>query len=70
MSKYQKDKESKEEYETNRKKRILELLEIANVTESEYVEALKYSKAGYGVVLKRDLDELYINSYNPEWLEA
>ena len=70
MSRYQKDKETKKEYEINRKKRILELLEIANVTEEEYIEALKYSKAGYSVILKRDLDEIYINSYNPEWLEA
>ena len=50
MSKYQKDKE----YELNRKKRILELLVIANVSEDEYLEALKYSKAGYSVILKRD----------------
>ena len=70
MSKYQKDNETKEEYEINRKKRILELLGIANVNEDEYLEALKYSKAGYSVVLKRDLDEIYINSYNPEWIEA
>ena len=70
MSRYQKDKENKQEYEINRKKRILELLDIANVTEEEYLQALKYSKAGYSVILKRDLDEIYINSYNPEWLEA
>ena len=70
MSKYQKDKETKEEYELNRKKRILELLVIANVSEDEYLEALKYSKAAYSVILKRDLDEIYINSYNPEWIEA
>ena len=44
MNKYQKGKESKEDYETNQKKRILEKLEIANVTEKKYVEALKYSK--------------------------
>ena len=47
MSKYQKDKETKEEYDVNRKKRILELLEIANVTKQEYLDALKYSKAGF-----------------------
>ena len=70
MIKYQKDKETKEEYNINRKKRILELLDIANVTENEYLEALGYSKAGYNVILKRDLDEIYINSYNAEWIEA
>ena len=70
MSKYEKKKETKEEYETNRKKRILELLDIAKVTVDDYLRALKYSKAGYNVILKRDLDEIYINSYNPEWIEA
>ena len=40
------------------------------MTEEEYMEALKYSKAGYNVILKRDLDELYVNSYNPEWIRA
>jgi hypothetical protein len=70
LGKYQKDEESMEEYKINRKKRILELLEIAKVTEEEYLEALKYSKAGYNLILKRDLGEIYINSYNPEWIEA
>ena len=35
MSKSQKAGETREEYEINRKKRIIELLEIANVTEIE-----------------------------------
>ena len=40
------------------------------MSEHEYIEALKYSKAGYNVHLKRDLDEIFINSYDPEWIEA
>ena len=46
------------------------MLVIAGVTEVEYLEALKCSKSGYSVVLKRNLDEIFINSYNPEWIEA
>ena len=36
----------------------------------EYLEALGTSKAGYSVVQQRDLDEIYINSYNAEWIRA
>ena len=32
--------------------------------------ALSYSRAGYSYHQKRDIDEIYINSYNPEWLRA
>ena len=70
MNKYDKENESKEEYIKNRKLRIMELLDIAKVSEESYLNALKYSRAGYSVHLKRDLDEIYINSYNPEWLRA
>jgi hypothetical protein len=70
MVKYKKKEETKEEYEINRKKRILELLAVAGVSDSDYIEALSYSRAGYSVHLKRDLDEIYINSYNPEWIRA
>ena len=66
MAKYDKKNETKEEYNINRKKRILELLAIAEVSEEDYVQALSYFKAAYSVHLKRDLDEIYINSYDPE----
>ena len=70
MDKYEKSKETKEEYVKNRKLRIMELLKIADVSMDAYLNALTYSRAGYSVHLKRDLDEIYINSYNPEWLRA
>ena len=50
--------------------RILELLKIAKVSATDYVEALKFSRAGYSLHLKRDLDEININSNNPEWIRA
>ena len=33
-----------------------------------YEEALGVSKHGYKIVHKRDIDECYVNNYNPEWL--
>ena len=63
-----------EDYEHNRKKRILKLLSLAGLDSDEdvqlYEDALKYSTAGYSVVLERDLDEIFVNSYNPEWARA
>ena len=70
MSKYNKRTETKEEYALNMKKRIVEFLEIAKVNQDDYYFALKYSRAGYTVHLRRDLDEIYINSYNIEWIRA
>ena len=70
MKQYNKKTETKEEYEINREQRILTFLETAKVSREEYLEALSWSRAGYSVHLKRDLDEIYINSYNPEWIVA
>ena len=70
MEKYDKKTETKAEYAVNRKKRILELLNMANVSEADYIVALSYSRVGYSYHQKRDIDEIYINSYNPEWLRA
>ena len=70
MMKYDKKSESKEEYKINREKRILYLLSVAKVDRDIYCKALKYSRAGYSYHQKRDLDEININSYNPEWLRA
>ena len=36
-----------------------------------YEEALSVSfKRGYSVIVKRDLDEIFTNTYNPEWIKA
>jgi hypothetical protein len=55
-------------------KRILKVLALAGL-ESEsgialYEEALTFSLAGYSVLVERDLSEIYVNSYNPEWARA
>ena len=70
MDGYDKQNETKGEYKINRKKRIENLCETAGVSYAAYITALSTSKSGYSVVQKRDLDEIYINSYNIEWLRA
>ena len=66
-----KKNESKKEYIVNRKKRILKVLEIAKVGVKSYLAAVReQTKKGVSVILARDIDELYINNYNPEWLRA
>ena len=51
---------TKELYETNRKKRILKLLNLAGLYTDEeinlYKEALQFSTPGYAIILERDLD--------------
>ena len=37
----------------------------------EYIKAVHQQPSkGSGVLLKRDIDEIFMNNYNPEWLEA
>ena len=70
MSSYDKQNESSEEYQNNTIKRIMKLCEVADVDHDEYVKALGVSRSGYSIIQKRDLDEIYINSYNKEWIRA
>ena len=35
-----------------------------------YKEALSISSRGYAIVAKRDIDEIYVNFYNPEWIKS
>ena len=71
MSNYELEHESLTEYEENRKKRILLMLEHANVTEDEYLAAITQSnRRGITVVLQRDLGECFVNNYNGEWLRC
>ena len=37
----------------------------------KYEEALSVSlKKGYAVLVKRDVDEIFTNTYNPEWIKS
>ena len=57
-------------YKVNKERRIEALLKKAEVTMKEYEEALSYTKTGYKVIIERDLTEIFVNSYNIEWMEA
>ena len=46
------------------------MLDVAGVTLDEYEHALSYTNGGYKIVQERDLAEIYINSYNIEWIRA
>ena len=50
--------------------RINAVLDKAGMTskkdKEDYCQALSYSSSGYTVVMARDIDELMVNSYNPE----
>ena len=63
-----------DQYKQNRRKRILKLLSVAGLKEESdillYEEALAASYAGYSIILERDIDEIFVNSYNPEWARA
>ena len=71
INKFEKGK-TENEYTTNRAKRIDLLLDMAgNVRYDDYIMAIKKTrKHGSTVLLKRDIDEVYVNNFNPEWAEA
>ena len=49
---------------------LVNLLDKANLTETEYNEALETSCTANVAALKRELDECCINNYNPAVLQA
>ena len=46
------------------------MLQKADTSFQEYEEALSFTKVGYKVVLEQDLTEIFINTYNIEWIRA
>ena len=50
--------------------KIMHLCLLAKVRYEDYIKALSVSRTGYSVVYERDIDELYINPYNIEWMQA
>jgi hypothetical protein len=75
MKQYPKELDTTRElYVENRMKRIKMLLTVSGYGKDEdlqlYENALTYSKKGYSIILERDVCEMYINSYNPEWVIA
>ena len=75
LEQYPKESETTEaEAIGGRTKRIDAVLNKAGLTTNEdkdrYEAALAYSSSGFTIVMARDVDELYINSYNPEITRA
>ena len=64
------ENETLDQYKLNKRRRIEALLEMADVTLEEYEKALSYTNVGYKVVHERDVTEIYVNTYNKEWIRA
>ena len=47
---------------------FLYFFERSNTKITNYEKALSISPKRYSVVVKRDIDEIYVNMYNPEWI--
>ncbi len=75
MSQFKKEKETRKEYEHNIFTRIRMVLEIAGkdkpIEYKDYAKAvLQQPRKGSTVMLRRDIDEIFINNYNPEFIVA
>merc|ERR1719234_2605443 len=68
--------ESPEEYDKNIKKRIEMVLKKASaggepITYYQYEMAVvQQPRKGSEVLLRRDIDEIFMSNYNPEWMEV
>ena len=68
--------ETPEEYERNIRKRIEMVLKIASaggkrITYYQYEMAvMQQPRKGSEVLLRRDIDEVFMSNYNPEWMEV
>ena len=70
MLSYSKKDETKREHPKFIEERVKRICNIAGVNYEEYISAISTSKQGYKVVLRRDIDELFVNSFNIEWIRA
>ena len=70
MLSYSKNDETKSEHPKLIEERIRKICAIAGVTYEEYFAAISTTNHGYKVVLRRDVDELFVNSFNIEWIRA
>ena len=66
--------ESPEEYKENIRERIDKVLKKASaggtpITYEKYEQAvIEQPRKGSEVLLRRDIDEIYVNNYNAEWI--
>ena len=50
--------------------RIRMMCNLLDIEYREYINSLSFCHVGYSTVLRRDLDEVYVNPYNKEYLRA
>ena len=70
MLSYFKKTEKNTEHPKFIEERVRKICVIADVKYEEYISAISTSNHGYKVVLRRDIDELFVNSFNIEWIRA
>ena len=57
-----------EDHAKGKESRIREACKKAKVEYDDYIKALSVNRVGYKIVISRDVDELYTNNYNLEWM--
>ena len=58
-------------YKELREKRIKTVVELAGVDYTKYhTEYLSIKRSGCGAVLQRDINEVWTNPFNKDWLRA
>jgi hypothetical protein len=73
---YYKKMEEPDEYKRNIKSRIEDVLKIASaggdeISYEKYEQAvMEQPRKGSEILLRRDIDEILLNQYNPEWIKA
>ena len=71
MDAHNKDLETTPElHQAGLEARIQMMCKEIDVDYKDYISALSCCQVGYSVVLRRDLDEVYVNSYNREFIHA
>ena len=71
MTAHNKDLETTPElYQAGIEARIRMMCEDLGIQYTDYISALSFCQMGYSVVLRRDFDEVYVNSYNKEFIRA
>ena len=56
------------EHANGKEVRIREACQKAKVVYEDYIKALSFNRMGYKIVLSRDVDEIYVNNFNVEWM--
>ena len=72
QKKVESDQIDLQKVEKTRLEALLAKAGIVDSTENSaveiYQEALSVSSCGYKIIHKRDIDEVFVNNYNPEWI--